>query len=83
MLHVLALVADTVAVIRLGHSDLSDVGSRLSDKLLADAGNGNFGKGRTFEFDAFGGKDLYGMGEADVEHQLAALHLPGSLRSRP
>ena len=75
MLYVFALVADSVAVIRLGDSDLPDVRRRLSDQLLADTGHRNFRKRRALELDSFRGNDFHGVGKADVEDEFIALHL--------
>ena len=75
MLDIFALVADAVAVIRFGFSDLSDVRRRLTDQLLADAGNRDLGERRAFKLDSFGSSDFDGMRIADVEDEFVPLRL--------
>ena len=73
VLYVLALIADTVAVVGFGHADGAKIRRDLSDKHLIDTRYGDLGGRGTFERDARGLIEFNGMREPDVENELIAL----------
>ena len=82
MLDVLALVADAVAVIRLGNADGAKVCRDLTDEHLVDARNDDVRLRGALDLDALGLSDFDGMGEPDVEDELVAALQPTPLTSR-
>ena len=74
MFYVFALIADTIAMIRFGNSDSSNVRSNLANKFFADTGYVYFRKRRAFELDACRCNEFYGMGETYVEGKLVTLN---------
>src|SRR2546430_6839137 len=67
-LHVLAGVADALALVGLGLADLADVGGDLTDHLLVDALDHDSRGDRHLEGDA--GRGLEGHRMAEAESQL-------------
>src|ERR671934_2472601 len=59
--HVLALVADALALVRLGRAHLADLGRGLPDELLVDALDDDLGRGRHLEGDPGPRLDRHGV----------------------
>src|SRR5204862_6782800 len=71
--HVLALVADALALVRLGLADLADVRGDLADGLLVDAPDRDAGRRRYLELDPLRGPDHHRVGETERELEVGAL----------
>src|SRR5438128_7658972 len=71
--HVLALIADALALVRLGRAHLSHLGRDLTDLLLVDALDDDLGRDRHLEGDPLRRLHHDGMGEADVQPEIGAL----------
>src|SRR5437868_14943051 len=70
---VLALVADALALVRLGRSHLADLGGRLPHHLLVRPLDEDLRRRRHLEGDAGARLDRDGIGIADVELEVGAL----------
>src|SRR5690348_3135069 len=71
--HVLPLVADALALVRLRRADLADLGGRLADHLLVRSLDEDLRRRRDLERDAGARLDRDRMRVADVELQVGAL----------
>src|SRR5437762_2329254 len=71
--HLLALVADTLALVRLRRPDLADVRGHLADLLLVDALDDEPGRSLHPEGDPLRGPHRHGVAEPEGELQVAAL----------
>src|SRR5215831_7158172 len=71
--NVLALVADALALVRLGWTHLADLRSRLTDHLLVGSLDEDLRRRRDLERDAGARLDGDGMRIADVELEVGAL----------
>src|SRR6476660_5143484 len=71
--HVLALVADPLALVRLGRAHLADLRGRLADHLLVGALDEDLSRGRHLEGDALPRLDRDRMRVTDVQLQVGAL----------
>src|SRR6185437_3399246 len=74
-LHVLALVANALALVRLGRALLADDRRRLAHELLGDAPHDHARRLWHLELDAVGGCDRHGVRVADGQLQVLALQL--------
>src|ERR671918_1792471 len=84
--HVLALVADTLALVRLGLPNLSHVGGDLADELLVDALHHDAVRGGDLELDPVGWNHGHGVREANLELQVRLLQggpVPDALDLQP
>src|SRR5919106_3497156 len=84
--HVLALVADALALVRLGLPNLSHVGGDLADELLVDALHHDAVRGGDLELDPGGGNHGHGVREAHLELQVRLLQggpVPDALDFQP
>src|SRR5690348_4894520 len=70
---VLALVADALALVRLGRAHLADLGGRLADHLLVGSLDEDLRRRRHLEGDALARLDRDRVGVADVELEVGAL----------
>src|SRR5256714_4795264 len=73
--HVLALVADALALVGLGRALLADVGGDLADHLLGDPLDDDARRLRDLEGDALGRLDGHRVRVAERELDVAALEL--------
>src|SRR6476619_6178489 len=73
--HVLALVADALALVGLGRAHLADLGGRLPDDLLVRALDDHLRRLGHVERDALARDDRDRVRETDVELELGALEL--------
>src|SRR5262249_14818801 len=71
--HVLALVADALALVRLGRAHLADLRGRLGVPLPVRSLYGDLRRSRHLERDAGARLDRDGVGIADVELEVGAL----------
>src|SRR5438046_1668713 len=72
-LDLLALVADTLALVRVGLAQLADVGGDLADLLLVDAAYDELRRALHLEADALGCLDRHRVAVAERELQVGAL----------
>src|SRR5690348_17717491 len=70
---VLALVADALALVRLGRAHLADLGGRLADHLLVGSLDEHLRRRRHLEGDAGAGLDRDRVRVADAELEVGAL----------
>src|SRR5262245_23300651 len=70
---VLARVADTLALVRLGLARGADLGGDLADELLVDADDREAGRVLDLERDALGRVDLDGVAVAQAQLKLLAI----------
>ena len=70
----LALVADALALVRLGRADAADLGGGLADGLLVDAAHDHLRRRRHFELDSLARRDPDRMRVADLELEVRAGH---------
>src|SRR5205807_9155822 len=70
---VLALVADALALVRLGRAHLADLGGRLPDHLLVRALDEDLRRRRHLEGDALARLDRDGVRIADAQLEIRAL----------
>src|SRR5262245_15191057 len=70
--HVLALVADALALVRLGRTHGADLGSRLADLLLVDALDDDLGRHRNLEGDAVARLHHHRVRIADCELEVGS-----------
>src|SRR3954471_4809295 len=71
--HVLALVADALALVRLRRAHLADLGGRLADHLLVGSLDEDLRRGRHLERDAGARLDRDGVRVTDAELEVGAL----------
>src|SRR5215475_4963806 len=71
--HVLALIADALALVRLGRANLADLGGGLADHLLVGSLDDHLGRRRHLEADAGARLHRDGMRVAHVELEVGAL----------
>src|SRR5581483_365179 len=69
---VLALVANALALVRLGRAYLPDLGGRLADHLLVDAAHDDLRRHRHLERDALARLDLHRVRVADLQLEVGA-----------
>src|SRR5689334_25445249 len=69
---VLALVADPLALVRLGRAHLPDLCGRLADHLLVDATHDDLRRDRDLEGDALARLDLDGVRVPDLQLEVGA-----------
>src|SRR3954447_9465674 len=67
---VLALVADALALVRLGRANLADLGRGLADDLLVDAADDDLRRHGHLELDPLAGLDLDRVRVADLQLQV-------------
>src|ERR1700733_2745 len=72
--HGLAAVADTLALIGLGGTNLADLGRDLAHELLVDTGDLDFDRARHREADAGRGRNVHLVREAELHAQRLAFH---------
>src|SRR6476646_906573 len=72
-LDLLALVADALALVRVGLAELADVGGDLADLLLVDAADHELRRRLDLEGDALRGRDGHGVAVAEGELEVRAL----------
>src|SRR5437763_10883979 len=65
--HVLALVADALALVGLRRPHLPDLGGGLADYLLVDAAHDHLGRDRDLERDALARRDPHGVRVPDLQ----------------
>src|SRR5262245_20132713 len=68
----LALVADALALVRLGRADLADLGRGLAHHLLVDALDDDLRRRRHLELDSLARLDPDRVGEADLKLEVGA-----------
>src|SRR5438270_13537071 len=71
--HVLALVADALALVRLGRANLADLGRGLADHLLVGSLDDDLCRHGHLERDAGARLDRHGVRVADVQLEVGAL----------
>src|SRR5947208_12798964 len=71
--HVLALVANALALVRLRRANLANLGGRLADLLFVGALDDDLGRRRDLEADARPGLDRDGVGVSDLQLEIGAL----------
>src|SRR5215475_11078901 len=71
--HVLALIADALALVRLRRAYLADLGGRLADDLLVGSLHDDLRRRRHLEGDSGARLDRDGMREADVQLEVGSL----------
>src|SRR5690348_12788382 len=71
--HVLAFVADALALVRLGRAHLADLGGRLADHLLVRSPDEDLRRSRHLEGDALARLDGDGVRVAHVQLEVGAL----------
>src|SRR4051812_40826682 len=68
-----ALVADALALVRVGLAQLADVGGDLADLLLVDAAYDELRRALHLEADALGGQDRHRVAVAEGELEVRSL----------
>src|SRR4051812_30686154 len=71
--HVLALVADALALVRLGRAHLANLGRGLADLLLVGALDDDLCRRGDFELDTRARLDRHRMGVTDLQLEIGAL----------
>src|SRR5207302_3231560 len=71
---VFALVADALALVRLGRAHLADLGGSLADHLLVDAAHDNLRRHRHLEADALARRDAHRVRVPDLQLEVRARH---------